>query len=105
MKKFSIVFFLILSSFFYSCGSKDKALFSSNSQKGPNVGVDNGGGGEKAKKYLHATRRKKVKFKNNKQFSSTKSRYGKTVNVKSKNKEPKKDDASGGRKSGKGRKK
>lgn len=105
MNKFNISLILVLSLSFFSCKSKGDALFTSSSNKGANVAVDNGGGGAKGDNYQHATGRKKVKIKGYTPFSSTKARYGKIVNVKSNSKESKKGEASGGRKSGKGRKK
>ena len=107
LNKLNITFYtlLIIALGLFSCKSGGDSLFTSSSKKGPNVAVDNGGGGAKGKNYQHATGRKKVKISGFTPFSSTKTRYGKIVNVKSNNKESKKGEASGGRKSGKGRKK
>lgn len=105
MNKFTLFISILLLSIFFSCKSGGDSLFTSSSKKGPNVEVDNGGGGAKGKNYLHSTGKKKIKGKKGSVFSSSKSRYGKIVNVKSNSKDSKKGEASGGRKSGKGRKK
>lgn len=105
MNKFNLTLYILLAIALFSCKSGGDSLFTSSSKKGPNVAVDNAGGGAKGKNYQHATGKKKVKIKGHTPFSSSKARYGKIVNVKSNNKEGKKGEASGGRKSGKGRKK
>ncbi|MCC7332531.1 MAG: hypothetical protein IT232_07985 [Flavobacteriales bacterium] len=81
--------------------------FKGKNKKGPNVNSPGSPGSKsKSKQYMHATSKKDVKLKNkNSEFSSTKRRY-KSTTARPKNSE--KDGAStssGGRKSGKGRKK
>ena len=107
MNKFKhTIYLLFIALAVVSCKSGGDSLFTSSSKKGPNIQVDNGSGNgkSKSKNYLHSTSRKKIKGKRGSPFSSSKARYGKTVNTKT-NKKDKKGEASGGRKSGKGRKK
>ncbi len=105
MNKLILSLYILILLILFSCKSSGDALFTSSSKKGPNVEVDNGGGGAKGKNYQHSTGKKKIKGKKGSVFSSSKSRYGKIVNVKTSGKDAKKGEASGGRKSGKGRKK
>jgi hypothetical protein len=101
-----ILYLLVFIIALASCKSSGDPLFTSSSKKGPNIQVDNGQGNgkSKSKNYIHSTSKKKIKGKRGSPFSSSKSRYGKIINVKS-NKQGKKGEATGGRKSGKGRKK
>lgn len=100
------IYLLFIAFAVISCKSGGDSLFTSSSKKGPNIDVDNGSGAgkSKSKNYQHSTSKKKIKGKKSSPFSSSKARYGKTVNVKT-NKQDKSGEASGGRKSGKGRKK
>lgn len=82
--------------------TQKRDAFTRKSKKGPNIAVDGGGSGKKAKSYKHSISKKRVKRKDRKkqeEFSSKKRRY------KSNNKKQKGDPATGksrsGRKSGK----
>lgn len=87
-----------------SSGTRDS--FKGKNKKGPNIKSPGSPRSKsKSKLYIHSTSKKPVKLKNNSEFSSTKRRY-KSATAKPKNSE--KDGSStssGGRKSGKGRKK
>jgi hypothetical protein len=81
--------------------------FAGKSKKGPNIYSSKPPRTKsRSKLYGHSISRKKAKNKNKSMFSSSKRRYKSTINSKSKGKGDKgAPGASGGRKSGKGRKK
>ena len=87
-----------------SCGGGG-SLFSSESKKGPNIYSAKGTKSKsRTKRYGHSVSKKKSKRKNA-TFSSKKKRYGSTVSGAKGGKEKGGKSSSGGRKSGKGRKK
>lgn len=85
---------------------KHRDAFSGKSKKGPNIkSTKKPRTKSKSKLYQHSISRKPVKFRNNSTFSSSKRRYkSATAKPKSSDKNSSKT-SSGGRKSGKGRKK
>jgi len=85
-----------------SCGG-GSPLFKSESKKGPNIYSSKGPRSKsKTRRYGHSISKKKTKRKND-VFSSKKKRFGSTVSSAKGGKGGK--SSSGGRKSGKGRKK
>ena len=88
-----------------SCGKGGGSLFTSESKKGPNIYSSKGTRSKsRTKRYGHSISKKKSKRKNA-IFSSKKKRYGSTVGGSKGGKEKAGKSSSGGRKSGKGRKK
>ncbi|MGE0562077.1 MAG: hypothetical protein AB7O47_09690 [Flavobacteriales bacterium] len=85
---------------------KNKDAFKGKNKKGPNVNSPGSPKSKsKSKMYQHSVSKKPVKLKNNSEFSSSKRRY-KSATAKPKNSEKNgSSTSSGGRKSGKGRKK
>jgi len=84
--------------------SKKADSFSSKSKKGPNIKSSKGPRGkDKGSAYEHSVSKKKFKGKKGSGFSSTKRRYKSALNTKSSGKGDR--NSSGGRKSGKGRRK
>ena len=85
--------------------SKKRDAFAGKSKKGPNIYSSKGPRTKsRSKLYGHSISKKRLKTKNNSVFSSSKRRYKSTVNSKP-SKGDKGKSSSGGRKSGKGRKK
>jgi hypothetical protein len=88
-----------------SFGQKNKDAFSGKSKKGPNIFSSKPPRGKsKSKLYGHSISKKKRRKKNKSVFSSTKRKY-KSVNAKPSKGDKGAPGSSGGRKSGKGRKK
>jgi hypothetical protein len=84
---------------------KNKDAFSGKSKKGPNVYSSKPPkGGSKGKLYNHSISKKKTRKNNNSVFSSSKRKY-KSINSKPSKGDNSAPGSSGGRKSGKGRKK
>ncbi|MBL4594849.1 MAG: hypothetical protein JKX68_13705 [Flavobacteriales bacterium] len=98
--------FVLCSTANSSYGQKKKDSFARKSKKGPNVYSSKPPRTKsRSKLYGHSISRKRLKSKNKSVFSSKKRRY-KSVSTKAKGKGDKgAKSASGGRKSGKGRKK
>lgn len=87
-----------------STKSRGGDAFSGKSKKGPNIRTSKSPRGKsRSKLYGHSISKKKLKNKNRSVFSSSRRRY-KSVNTKAKGDNNSKS-ATGGRKSGKGRKK
>ena len=88
-----------------SCGSGQRSLFKSQSKKGPNIYSSKPPrSNSRSKLYGHSVSRKKIKGKKGSVFSKKK-RYKSTVNSKSSKGDKGAKSSSGGRKSGKGKKK
>ena len=84
---------------------KNRDAFSGKSKKGPNIYSSKPPRGKsKSKLYGHSISKKKMRKKNKSVFSSTKRKY-KSVNAKPSKGDKGAPGSSGGRKSGKGRKK
>ena len=101
-----IALFIICSTAASSFGQKRKRdAFSGKSKKGPNIYSSKPPRGKsRSKLYGHSISKKKLKRKNKSVFSSKKRKY-KSVNAKPSKGDKGAPGSSGGRKSGKGRKK
>jgi hypothetical protein len=104
IKTYCFLFGLIFVVFASSCKSSSP-LFKSSSKKGPNIYSSKPPRTKsRSKLYSHSISKKKTKTKGS-VFSSKKSRYKSVVSSPKGGKEKGKKESSGGRKSGKGRKK
>lgn len=109
--KYLIYMFIGLFILFFTANSSygqsnNKDAFSGKSKKGPNIYSSKPPkGNSRSKMYGHSISKKKRKNKGGPGFSATKSKYKSTVNAKPSKADKSVPGSSGGRKSGKGRKK
>ncbi len=100
------LFFILFIPFFISSCRSGSPLFKSQSKKGPNIYSSNPPMTKsRGKLYVHSISKKKIKGKKKSLFSSKKKRYKSTVSGPKGTKDKGAKESSGGRKSGKGRKK
>jgi len=102
---FRIFLVLLVSCCFNACKS-GSPLFTSSSKKGPNIYSSKPPlTKSRSKLYVHSISKKRIKGKKRPIFSSKKKRYKSTVSGPKGSKDKGAKESSGGRKSGKGRKK